>query len=312
MVFEVVIIDKWLNKSVEYIGSKAKAWYINPNADPGLEDQPYLFKEPKSGTGEDWSELVAFHIAKLLGLPCAEYQLATLNGRRGVISLSFVPKTGELIVGTELVVNKVPGYTDLGFFRRSPHTLDLVWDIIESSNAKPPIGINLPEKVISATDVFTGYLMLDALVGNGDRHDENWALVRLQAEYMHCPPGLYLAPTYDHAACLGRELPDEQKEERLATRDANKDVAAYLARNRSAFFAADADKKPIPTLDVFRMAKDRAAAGAEAWLCQLASMKDDKVATILNQIPPTLISDSSRRFARNMLSEGKKRLLALR
>jgi hypothetical protein len=312
MVFEVVVIDKWLNKSVEYIGSKAKSWYINPNAEPGLEDRPYLYKEPKVGTGEDWSELVAYHIATLLGLPCAEYQLATLNGRRGVISLSFVPETGEGIVGTEFVVNKVPGYTDLGFFRRTPHTLDLVWEIIESHNAKPPIGFPLPEGIVSATDVFTGYLMLDALVGNGDRHDENWGLVRLQAEYMNCPPGLYLAPTYDHAACLGRELPDKQKEDRLATRDANKDVAAYLARNKSAFFAANTDKKPITTLNVFKMAMDRATVGAEAWLGRLAAVKDDSVDAMLNQIPSSLISDSSKRFARNMLSEGKKRLLALR
>lgn len=229
-------IDEWINKSVEYIGSKAKSWFLNSSLRDDVVPGLYLFKEPKPGTGEDWSELIAYHVAKSLGIPCAEYEFATLKGKRGVISKSIVPPVGELVVGTEYVEERVPGYTTLGYFKRSPHTLDLLWEILEYTCAKPPIGFRLPPDVSSANEVFIGYLMLDALVGNGDRHDENWALIRLQAEYMNCFPGLYLAPTYDHAACLGRELPDAEKELRIKALDRNKTIDGYFARNRSAFF----------------------------------------------------------------------------
>lgn len=47
---------------------------------------------------------------------------------------------------------------------------------------------------LSAFDCFAGLLVFDALVGNTDRHHENWAIVE--------DTGL-LAPSFDHGASLG-------------------------------------------------------------------------------------------------------------
>jgi hypothetical protein len=54
--------------------------------------------------------------------------------------------------------------------------------------------------------------MLDALIGNTDRHHENWGLV-LQGTSDH--QDLRLAPTFDHASSLGRNETDERREARL-------------------------------------------------------------------------------------------------
>jgi hypothetical protein len=304
---QIQAIDQWLNKNVEYIGSKAKSWYLNPaEGEVGL----YLFKEPKPGTGEDWSELVAFQLAQKLGIPCAEYKLASLGERRGVISRSFVPSAGELIVGTELMAEVVPDYSNLNYFKRQPHTVDRVFEILRDKGAGPPLGFDQFAGVTTAEDVFVGYLMLDALVGNGDRHDENWGMIRLQEKLKDDPPGLYLAPTYDHAACLGRELPDEQKEERLTTKDKFRTVSAYVDRNRSAFYATQEDKRTASTLVAFQIAAKLCPGAAEGWLSRLQSLDHDKLEEAFGAIPGQLISKISCQFGISMLAEGKKRLLA--
>lgn len=48
--------------------------------------------------------------------------------------------------------------------------------------------------------------MLDALVGNTDRHHENWGLVFWPTDAERYPS---VAPTFDHASSLGCELQDK-------------------------------------------------------------------------------------------------------
>jgi len=50
--------------------------------------------------------------------------------------------------------------------------------------------------------------VLDAVIGNTDRHHENWGILlrRTKRRWM----GM-LAPTFDHASSLGRELRDETR-----------------------------------------------------------------------------------------------------
>jgi hypothetical protein len=43
-----------------------------------------------------------------------------------------------------------------------------------------PINGIPPEGIQKAVDVFVGYLLLDAWIGNGDRHHENWGIVRMK------------------------------------------------------------------------------------------------------------------------------------
>src|SRR5690606_14933665 len=51
-----------------------------------------------------------------------------------------------------------------------------------------------------------GYLVLDAVIGNTDRHHENWGILRKKTGTGYVG---YLAPSFDHASSLGRELHDE-------------------------------------------------------------------------------------------------------
>ena len=57
------------------------------------------------------------------------------------------------------------------------------------------------------------YVVLDAQIGNTDRHHENWGvLVDLSEESVR----LTVAPSFDHAYSLGRELRDTRRDWLLA------------------------------------------------------------------------------------------------
>lgn len=62
----------------------------------------------------------------------------------------------------------------------------------------------------TAYDQFCGYLILDALVANRDRHEENWAVLR------DLGGQVTLAPSYDHGNSLGFNLEDRRRTLQLA------------------------------------------------------------------------------------------------
>lgn len=179
----------------EQMGTKRKFWFRDPAL--GL----CLFKLARPGTGEDWSEKVACELAALLGLPHARYEMAEWDGKPGSISISMLTDEETLIHGNELIAqltNAYPRPEAAPRFRNSGHTLSLVVSTLERSGASAPAGIDLPPGVTTAVDVFVGYLLLDALIGNTDRHHENWAVIESYGfEARELEFFLRLAPTYD-------------------------------------------------------------------------------------------------------------------
>jgi len=185
----------------------------------------------RAGTGEDWSERIAAELAHRLGLPHASYEFATWRGRRGTVSPTFVPEQATLVHGNELLLKAVPVYGGSGKYRVSQHTVDLVLDTIRDAEAKTPLDWTPPAGVLSAVEVFVGYLLLDALIGNTDRHHENWGIIEQPAGGTTTR---YLAPTYDHASSMGRNEPDKKIARRLPGRDSGYNVEAYALHARSA------------------------------------------------------------------------------
>ena len=199
----------------ESLGSKEKFWVI-PDPALGLAAKPHLFKIGRAGTGENWSEKASFEIANLLGTPCAQYHLATCQGVQGTISERMFPSEGGLVLANLILSRLDPGYDDTLRFKQARHKLSVALNFVGSSVLKPPLGSEQRFPDLSARDHFIGYLVLDALIGNTDRHHENWGIVVVP----HGDDNAYhLAATFDHASSLGRELTDAGRNERLTTND---------------------------------------------------------------------------------------------
>ena len=194
------------------MGTKEKWWLVNRST-----GRMVLLKLARPNTGEDWSEKVAFELAKRLGLPCPRVELAESEGRCGVLCWDFLARrhpgnagssSQSLIHGNELLFRRDPTYPLRDRYRVSSHTISAVYDVLRN------VGHSSHQNMFDddrgdGFDMFVGYLMFDALIGNTDRHHENWGVTT-----GHGQPQA-LAPTYDHASSMGRELSDAKREARL-------------------------------------------------------------------------------------------------
>ncbi len=300
-VFPIRSVDRSHAQAVETLGSKPKFWFREG-------ERRLLFKAEDRGTGEDWAEVVACHVCGLLGLPHVEYELAAeYDGERyirpGVVCENMAPQPVSLVLGNQLLLAIDPEYPTEQRFKVRQHTVEAVTDVLSRLDLPPGAWMNgVPPGVETALDVFAGYVMLDAWIGNQDRHHENWGALRDGS-------ALQLAPTFDHGAALARNLLDEEREERLTTRDRNRTVAAFAQRGRSAFYGSAADPRPLELRDAFLAFSDRVPQAKGAWLQRLGAVNREAIWGILERVPTERMSETCKRFTMELLLTNQQRLL---
>lgn len=186
----LVNASTWTEADEVPLGARDKIW-LRETADPGSTQ--WLFKLGR-GTGrlpevgaDLWAELLAARVAELVGVPAAETRLGMRNGERGVLSRRLGV---DLDHGNVLLAARNPGYRIDKLGAVDGYNLDAVADALD--------GYRGSEQGLSAFESFAGYLAFDALIGNTDRHHENWAVIADSGS---------LAPTYDHGASLGFNVP---------------------------------------------------------------------------------------------------------
>ncbi|WP_312327777.1 hypothetical protein [Stenotrophomonas sp.] len=297
--FRIVTVDARGLDVYEQLGTKSKFWY---------DHFRYLFKAGRAGTGENWAEVVCAGVAELIGLPHAHYELAETQGIadgsvvRGVSTPNFTPRGARLVLGNELIFGVSAGETSKAQTRRREHhTVSRLAAFMGIKSILPPLGWEAPDGGMSARGVMAGYLMLDALVGNQDRHEENWGLVRT-AEAVH------LAPTFDHASSLGRNESDERRAMKLAAVRPDHGVPGYAAKAASQLY--DKEHRRISTLEAFLQFSAYCREDALYWLGRLRRMDEAAFRLLLDQVPSDWITECARDFAVQLLLENKRRLLS--
>ena len=146
----------------EPIGRKIKYWCRLENK----RRNTWLFKYPRSNTGEHWAEKIGAALAGLMVMPHARVELATLNGDRGSVSESFLQDDQILIHGNQILDTTLDKYDHEMRFHQSNHTLENIFVAIETIFSNE-------YHVLKAKIQMGSYLVLDALIGNTDRHHEN-------------------------------------------------------------------------------------------------------------------------------------------
>jgi excisionase family DNA binding protein len=294
----------------EQLGTKEKYWFWRTeNHWYWYSDgQRFLFKAGREGTGDNWAEKIASELCRLLGLPHVEYDLAVYRDLKGVITPNFVPEGGARFeAGNEILELYIPEYDKTKRYKQTKHTLRDMLALLSNRFIQLPIGWSSLGGIKTSADVFVGYLMLDALIANQDRHHENWGVVVMPENKT-----VHLAPTFDHASSLGRNESDSSREERMNTRDIGRSVNQYVQRARSAFYNTPDDTKPLSTLEAFREAAKKRPAAARFWLNKLEAVSLSNTRLIIDRVPKEEMSDISKEFTQKIIDLNKQRLLSLR
>ncbi len=168
-------ISNWsINPYSSTGGTRSKKIYVNPE-----NDKNYFFKgskETKEGSIryplEFWSEIIASKIGQWFGFDLLDYNIAYDKSSKqplGCLSKSMIKNsTDTLTEGIEYLRGYDANYNPNTDENR--YTLDFIIDSLDTFQLK-----DAENKIIEM-------MIFDALIGNSDRHQENWGFITLYQE----------------------------------------------------------------------------------------------------------------------------------
>jgi hypothetical protein len=248
-----VDVSEWPVEVEEPRGKRPKFWVKSPGG------VLWLRKEPRARSpAEPAIESLMLRLARAVGLPAPDsaactWQTASGGWQRGILVRIFLEQGEELSIGSvELRADDAeydPEHKGMHTLARIRHVLTALESLAGRRVLEP----------------FAHMLAFDAWIGNGDRHQENWAVLRLDGRPTR------LAPIFDVASCLGVELSAGHRNFEPAA-----DLAPYI-ENCPSGFGNGTDRWPL--LSMWSVVDTVSAwpewrAGIQAWLADFASTMD--------------------------------------
>ena len=280
----------------ERLGSKSKFWFRRENG------TRCLFKFPRHDFGEHWAEKVAAEIGALIGIRCAEVQLARYDGHLGSMCVGFAEPEWLRIHGNEIMAEVIPGYRGNRTVGSGDHNIRNILLAVGDWAARNGLDAD------SVLAELASYAILDGLVGNTDRHHENWM-------FFHDPTvGAYqLAPSYDHGSSLGRELHDDSRRPTRSRRDIleTSRVLQYLMEGgsrRGIYVRPHRELAPPPLLLPKLICRWRPQV-VKPWLERLHVLPEERFRRVLDMVPDEFISETAREFAYQVIATSRREVL---
>ena len=295
-VFEVPAAGIDPEDEPERLGSKRKFWFRRAD---GVR---CLFKFPRRDFGEHWAEKVAAEVAGLIGVRCAEVQLARFGDALGSQSPAFAEPEWLRVHGNEVMTEVIPGYDGTRDTGRGDHNIRNI--LLAVGTWAERNGLD-PQAVLGE---LASYAILDGLIGNTDRHHENWMF------FYHPERRAYqLAPSYDHGSSLGRELHDVSRRVSRSRTDilASDQVLNYLLGGgspRGVYVRPDSRHAPPPLVTAKLICRWQPQV-VRPWLDLLEGTTDNAIRDVIDRIPEEFMSPLAGDFAHRILTISREELL---
>jgi len=243
-------------------GSREKRIVI----DKKTKEKAY-FKYEKYNCSEVCSEKLCYEIAKILGYNCAKIEIGKdENNKIGILNYLFIN------IATEEHDDAV-SYINKDFSKRSEY-----YNINNIKKCLDKINTNL-------FNDFLKIMVFDALVGETDRHEENWGITKNGTDYK-------LSPLYDNACNLLREFKDENFAKKYYTNE--KDFNSYILKASSIIY--NEDGKRFKLFDLIKYLYKKYPSIVKKEIENLIKLKDKKIEDTVDKLPDELLTSNHKLY----------------
>ncbi|MBT9499077.1 MAG: HipA domain-containing protein [Zoogloea sp.] len=222
-------------------GARAKGAYLTPGDVPEAVLRPgwrYLFKQSRKCYPEQfWAEIVAYRIGCLMGIkvPPAFAAIEGSSGACGALIEWFYDEGSDIFIWAGEFLQRM--FPDFDREKGTTHTMHgneiLLRAMAVLAKAEDrSFRENWRQWWVDA-------LLFDALIGNTDRHQDNWGFI-----FRNNPPAITLAPMFDNGTSLGHERHAEQFSKWRA-RDVDKYIAGGKHQVRWGFEPQKGEQRPF-------------------------------------------------------------------
>lgn len=215
-------------------GKGKKIWLKNPNnSNEGwFKYVKKTFEKNSDGscveTFENISEKIAELIAKEIKLPCAKIEIGTYHGNKGCLSYNILGKNRTMAEGISYISRKYPKYDtreEKDLESGKYYCLEIILDSLNTKELK---------------DYFFKIIIFDFIIGNSDRHSNNWAIIKNSKNKEH------FAPIYDNGSSLCALIKESQIKDYIMGKDKMKFMSLVDTSSKTLIRINGKDKK-IPT-----------------------------------------------------------------
>lgn len=262
-----------------------------------INGENWFLKFPKSTKGfskqvdmsystSPLSEYIGSHIYESIGIPVHETKLGIKDGKVVVACKDFRENINTIRFDDYNAINNlyVSGLEEkLSSYSSSSHLVDLDGIMIVMENN--PRFLEHPELKERFWDMF----IVDALIGNNDRNNENWGML-----VNSITNEMTVAPVFDNGAAFGNNI-DDKKIERILSDEKRFEQSVYSSRI-CAFSRED------KTINPFYFIESLSNKDCNKALARVVSKIDlNKIKKIINEIPNefngvTIISNDRKEF----------------
>ena len=267
-----------LNPNVK--GSRIKEIVIDKNGEKAF----FKYQGNNYLVSEACSEKMSYEIAKILGYKCAKIELARdSNGILGILNYFFID------IGKEEHID-ASSYLNIHSNERSQfYNITNIKNILDSLDK-------------SLFNEFIKIMIFDALIGEQDRHEENWGITNNGNQYK-------LSPLYDNGDNLLRDF----KNEELAYKYYNgiKDFDNYINKSKTLIYKED-HKSKYRHFELIEYLNSKYHDTVQHEIKNLNKLTDQLIENIVNRIPDDLLTDKHKIYIIMYLKRRRNILLSIK
>ena len=254
-------------KEIVGSGKGKKVWLVNPKNPNQQGWFKYVKKTIREGkevnSYENFSEKLAELIANNIEIKNAHIDIGIYQGELGCLSYYINEQMEEIV---SLITKKYPKYNEKNLYdeqNKIYYSINMILNSLDNKNLEKD---------------FFKILIFDYIIGNTDRHSNNWAIIRKENNEME------IAPLYDNGSALCSYVYEEEIEKYFG-KDKLLLNSLVRSKSRSMIKIDEKDKKRPMHIEVIKYLhnkyNDETVGFVETILKRL---NEDKIVELINQL----------------------------